>query len=236
MATQILVIDDDRELAALLKGFLGKSGFELICAYDGEEGLRLLRKRKPAAIILDLMLPGKDGFEVCKEIRGQSQVPILMLTAKGELTDRVVGLELGADDYLPKPFEPRELLARLRSILRRAAAPSKPKDSPAKLKSGGLLLDTLSRIASLKGKPLGLTSSEFDMLRLFMEQAGSTLNREQIMESVHAESSEAFNRSVDLAVSRLRAKLGDPGKKPKYIKTIWGTGYMFASEVRRDAA
>jgi DNA-binding response OmpR family regulator len=233
MATQILVIDDDLELSNLLKTYLGKYDLKVSSATDAESGLHLLKKLKPHAVILDVMLPGKDGFEVCREIRRESKVPVLMLTARGDVTDRVVGLEIGADDYLPKPFEPRELLARLRSILRRFAGPEPKKGF---LKSGALSLDLGGRSSSLKGKELNLTSSEFDILKLFLLNAGTALDREKILESVHAESSEAFNRSVDLAVSRLRAKLGDSGKKPKYIKTIWGTGYMFTGEVKHHAA
>jgi DNA-binding response OmpR family regulator len=232
MSTQILVIDDDQELSALLKSYLGKYDLKVSSAADGVEGLRLVKKLKPDAVILDVMLPGKDGFAVCREIRAESAVPVLMLTAKGEVTDRVVGLEIGADDYLPKPFEPRELLARLRSILRRA---SRPEPKKGLLKSGALALDLGRRSCSLMGKELGLSSGEFDMLKLFLLNPGAALDREKILESVHAESSEAFNRSVDLAVSRLRAKLGDSGKKPKFIKTIWGTGYMFTGEVKHHA-
>ena len=233
MATQILVIDDDQELSSLLKSYLGKYELKVSSAADPESGMKLLRKLKPDAVILDVMLPGKDGFEVCREIRAESRVPVLMLTARGEITDRVVGLEIGADDYLPKPFEPRELLARLRSILRRSVAPELKQ---GRLKSGALQIDLGRRAASLGKRDLELTSTEFDILKLFMHNPGAVLDREKIIESVHAESSEAFNRSVDLAISRLRAKLGDSGKKPKFIKTIWGTGYMFSSEVGQDAA
>ena len=233
MATQILVIDDDLELSNLLKSYLGKYDLKVTSAADAESGLHQLRKLKPQAVILDIMLPGKDGFEVCREIRKESKVPVLMLTARGDVTDRVVGLEIGADDYLPKPFEPRELLARLRSILRRFAAPEPKKGY---LKSESIILNLGGRSCRLHGKELNLTSSEFDILKLFLLNAGTAMERGKILESVHAESSEAFNRSVDLAVSRLRAKLGDSGKKPKYIKTIWGTGYMFTGEVKHHVA
>jgi DNA-binding response OmpR family regulator len=232
-ANTILVIDDDLELSSLLKAYLGKYGLQVASACDGDAGLKLFRKRKPDAVILDVMLPGKDGFEVCREIRAESKVPVLMLTARGEVTDRVVGLELGADDYLPKPFEPRELLARLRSLLRRASGPEPKKGL---LRSGTLELNLASRSGSLKGRALDLSSGEFDMLKLFLMNPGTALDREKILESVHADSSEAFNRSVDLAVSRLRSKLGDSGRRPKFIKTIWGTGYMFTGEVTQHAS
>jgi DNA-binding response OmpR family regulator len=233
MPSEILVIDDDHELGVLLKNYLQKFGFNVHTATHPKEGLSLFKRVKPAAVILDVMLPEKDGFEVCKEIRAISPVPVIMLTARGEVTDRVVGLEIGADDYLPKPFEPRELLARLRSILRRGGR-AEPRGGT--LKSGSLLMDLAKRSVQLKGKALELTSSEFEILRLFLSHPGAALDREQILESVHSESSEAFNRSVDLAVSRLRAKLGDSGKHPKYIKTIWGTGYMFSGEVKHHDA
>jgi DNA-binding response OmpR family regulator len=233
MTTEILVIDDDHELNGLLKTYLVKFGLNVNSATDPEQGLKLFKKLKPAVVILDVMLPGKDGFEVCREIRSQSSVPVLMLTARGDVTDRVVGLEIGADDYLPKPFEPRELLARIRSVLRRSA---KPEPTGGSFKSDSLIMDLLKRTVSLKGKPLDLTSTEFDILKLFLSRPGAVLDREQILETVHSDSSEAFNRSVDLAVSRLRAKLGDSGKKPRFIKTIWGTGYMFSGEVvHRDS-
>ena len=234
MSAQILVIDDDQELCSLLKSYLGKHDLKIHTATEPVAGLGLFRKLKPAAVILDVMLPGKDGFEICREIRREASTPIIMLTARGDVTDRVVGLEMGADDYLPKPFDPRELLARIRSILRRGSL----KDGATlRLKSGPLSLDFQKRTAKLKSKPLELTTTEFEILSLFMKNPGAVLDRERILSSVRAVHVEAFDRSVDLAISRLRGKLGDSTKKePKFIKTIWGSGYLFFGKVTRHAS
>jgi two-component system phosphate regulon response regulator OmpR len=235
MANNILVIDDDQELNSLLKNYLEKSGLSVLSATDPEEGLKLFRKKKPQAVILDVMLPGKDGFEVCREIRKESLVPVIMLTARGEVTDRVVGLEIGADDYLPKPFDPRELLARIRTVLRRSTAKATAA-AQGILSSGELKLSLAERQAWIKSKKLSLTTTEFDILGLFLKNPGTVMDRERILNSIRTDSVEVFDRSVDLAISRLRAKLGDSGKDPKYIKTIWGSGYLFSGKVsRRDS-
>ena len=236
MPTEVLVIDDDEELSSLLKAFLSKAGLSVLSATEPEQGLRLFRRRQPAVLILDVMMPGKDGFEVCREIRRESAVPIIMLTARGDVADKVQGLELGADDYLPKPFDPRELLARIRTVLRRSKAKAPRESRLQRLKSGSLSLDLGSRSASLKSKALNLSSGEFEILSLFMQNPGSVLERDQILSSVRAQNVETFDRSVDLAISRLRAKLGDSGKNPGFIKTIWGSGYLFAGKVTRHAA
>lgn len=229
MSAQILVIDDDQELCSLLKSYLGKHDLKIHTDTDPESGLKLFRKLKPAVVILDVMLPGKDGFEICREIRQESSTPIIMLTARGDVTDRVVGLEIGADDYLPKPFDPRELLARIRTVLRR----SNHREAPtSRLKSGLLSLDLQKRTATLKSKPLSLTTTEFEILSLFLKNPGAVLDRERILSSVRADNVEAFDRSVDLAISRLRGKLGDSqGKEHTFIKTIWGSGYLFSGKV-----
>jgi DNA-binding response OmpR family regulator len=228
---QILIIDDDLKLGELLKGYLSKFEMTVTPAAHSEEGLNLLKKRGFELVILDVMLPGKDGFEVCKEIRKTSKVPIIMLTARGDVTDRVVGLEIGADDYLPKPFEPRELVARIQSVLRRLA----PSPAPVGLlKSDGLTLDLSKRRASLKEKDLALTTTEFEILAFFMKNPGVVLNRDRIMEYLKGIECEAFNRSIDIAVSRLRKKLKDPAEKPKFFKTVWGEGYLFIGKVRKN--
>ena len=226
---QILIIDDDEKLTELLKSYLAKFDMTVTSATRPEEGLALLKRSSPHLVILDVMLPGQDGFSVCKEIRKSSKVPVIMLTARGDVTDRVVGLELGADDYLPKPFEPRELVARVESVLRRLA-PAAPTEGQL-LKSESLTLDLGKRLALLKGKDLALTTTEFETLAFFMKNPGAVLNRDQIMEYLKGIECEAFNRSVDIAMSRLRKKLGDPADKPKYFKTVWGTGYMFIGKV-----
>jgi OmpR family response regulator RpaB len=229
----VLVIDDDRELLDLLAGYLAKHGLRVLTADAPTPGLKLLRKHKPDLVILDVMLPEMDGFEVCRVIRKESTVPVIMLTARGEVSDRVVGLELGADDYLAKPFDPRELAARIHTVLRRGAGRSAPK---ARLASEGLSLDPAARSARLGRRDLDLTSTEFEILHLLMAHAGETVERERIIKQLHGEDAEAFNRSVDLAVSRLRAKLGDDGRDPKLIKTVWGQGYVFAGKVSRHDA
>ena len=174
-------------------------------------------------MVLDVMLPGLDGYEVLKQLRSGSSLPVLMLTARGEVADRVVGLTLGADDYLPKPFEPRELLARVEAVLRRAQGPAKGEA----LESGILKLDGARRQAWSKEAPLDLTTLEFDLLELFMRSRGRVLSRDAISEAVKGFEAEAFDRSVDVAVSRLREKLGDDPKKSRFIKTVWGKGYQW---------
>ena len=226
---QILLIDDDQKLNELLKSYLAKFDMTVTAATRPEEGLLMLKRSSPSLVILDVMLPGQDGFSVCKEIRKSSKVPVIMLTARGDVTDRVVGLELGADDYLPKPFEPRELVARIESVLRRLT-PKEPTAGQV-LKSESLALDLGKRLATLKGKDLGLTTTEFETLAFFMKNPGAVLNRDQIMEYLKGIECEAFNRSVDIAMSRLRKKLGDSAEKPKYFKTVWGTGYLFIAKV-----
>jgi DNA-binding response OmpR family regulator len=176
------------------------------------------------------MLPGKDGFEVCKEIRKSSRIPVIMLTARGDVTDRVVGLELGADDYLSKPFEPRELVARIQSVLRRFG-PREPQGGL--LQCDGLKVDLGRRVAKLKGRDLSLTTTEFEILAFFMKNPGAVMNRDRIMEYLKGIECEAFNRSIDIAVSRLRKKLKDPANKPKFFKTIWGEGYLFIGKVEK---
>lgn len=228
---QILIIDDDVKLSELLKGYLSKFEMNVTAAVNPGEGLNLLKKRGPDLVILDVMLPGKDGFEVCKEIRKSSKVPVIMLTARGDVTDRVVGLEIGADDYLPKPFEPRELVARIQTVLRRLT-PSSP--APAGfLRSGGLTLDLSKRTATLQKKDLGLTTTEFEILAFFLNNPGAVLSRDRIMEYLKGIECEAFNRSIDIAVSRLRKKLKDPAEKPKFFKTVWGEGYLFIGKVAK---
>ncbi|OQX95516.1 DNA-binding response regulator [candidate division KSB1 bacterium 4572_119] len=226
MEKSILVIDDDEKLNKLLKDYLTKFGFKVTTVIHPDDGLELLEKELPDIIILDIMLPDKDGFEVCKEIRKTHSVPILMLTARGEVTDRIVGLELGADDYLPKPFEPRELAARIQSILRR----SKDILKRDRIKIGTLIIDLNKQTVKLSDKPIELTTMEFEMLSVFVKNPGRVLNRDRIMHKTHDVDWEAFNRTVDVLVSRLRQKLGDDPKNPSLIKTVWGKGYKFIGD------
>jgi DNA-binding response OmpR family regulator len=220
-----LLVEDDLRLAELTAEYLQNHGVVVTHAADGEKGLREATAARFDVVLLDLMLPGMDGMEVCRRIREHADVPIIMLTARGEEADRVMGLELGADDYLPKPFSPRELLARIRAQVRRARGQAGPSRNP--LKSEGLDLDPGSRRATLDGALLDLTSYEFDLLYTLVDRAGRVLSREHLMEHARGNSEEAFDRSIDVHVSRLRQKLGDDPKKPRFIKTVRGVGYQF---------
>jgi len=230
MHKTILVIDDDEKLNDLLSGYLQKFGYKVITVIHPQKGLDLFKQNPPDAVILDIMLPDMDGFEVCKEIRKTSSVPILMLTARGEVTDRIVGLEIGADDYLPKPFEPRELAARLQTILRRVQKPQKLD----KIKIGPLIIDLSRHEAEFDGQNLDLTTMEFELLALFAANPGKVMTRSRIMERTHNLDWDAFDRTVDVLISRLRQKLNDDPKQPRYFKTIWGKGYKFIGDELED--
>lgn len=232
MTSRILIIDDDPKLNRLLTEFLSGYGFKVDTSLSPGEGLRKMRRDHPDLIILDVMLPDMNGFEVCKVIRLESTTPIIMLTARGEPMDRVVGLELGADDYLPKPFEPRELVARIQAVMRRLSGPMPVE----RITFGRLAIDTLKRIAYMDGRPVLLTTNEYTVLHLLARHPGQVLDRDRILQELRGMDSEAFNRSVDITMSRLRHKLGDDPKAPAFIKTVWGAGYVFIAEATPDAA
>lgn len=219
-----LLIEDDTRLAALTRDFLVPHGVIVTMAEDGNEGLLAASRHRFDVVLLDLMLPGKGGLEVCQRLRLQSDVPIVMVTARGDEYDRVLGLEIGADDYLAKPFSPRELLARIRALVRRARGRAGPVDRPVAV--GSLRLDPGSRGATLAGKDLDLTAHEFSLLFALAERAGRVLTREQLLELAHGSADDAFDRSVDVHISRLRQKLGDDPRRPRFIKTIRGAGYQ----------
>ena len=225
MSTNILIIDDDRKLNELLTEYLTQFKMVVRTAVHPDDGLAMFRQQVPSLIILDLMLPDKDGFTVCREIRKESAVPIIMLTARGELPDRVAGLELGADDYLSKPFEPRELVARIQTVLRRG--PAEASETIECIQADELRLDLRKRTVSLKGQLVDLTTMEFEILSLFLKNSGAVLSRDEIMDRIRGVDWDAYNRSIDVGVSRLRQKLQDDPKRPRYIKTIWGAGYQF---------
>ncbi len=227
MFTTVLIIDDDHKLIELLRDYLSQFGIMALTAEHPDQGLTLFRQKNPSLIILDLMLPEKDGFAVCREIRKESAVPIIMLTARGELPDRIAGLELGADDYLAKPFEPRELVARIQTVLRRSNGDGSHHLPSDRIQAEDLTVDLRKREATLHGQLLDLTTMEFEILALFLKNPETVLSREEMMERIHGIDWEAFNRSIDVAVSRLRQKLQDDPKRPCYIKTIWGAGYQF---------
>jgi DNA-binding response OmpR family regulator len=226
--TLVLLVEDDLRLAALTKEYLEGHGVAVVLASDGRRGQEEALTGKYDAVLLDLMLPGKDGLEVCREVRARSDVPIVVLTARGEEADRVMGLELGADDYLAKPFSPRELLARIRAVVRRA----KGRAGPARdvVKVGSLSVDPAARRVTLGGKEVFLTGYEFALLLALARRAGRVLTREQLMELARGSAEDAFDRSIDVHVSRLRQKLGDDPKRPRLIKTVRGAGYVLAGE------
>ena len=221
---KLLVIDDDSKLNRLLTDYLGGMGFQFLTAIKPSEELKFLEREKPDLVILDIMLPEMDGLEVCRTIRKDSKIPIIMLTARGETTDRIVGLEIGADDYLPKPFEPRELVARIQSVLRRAG---KGNDEKEERLFSGLRVNYPRQRVELDGKLLDLTTLEFECLALLTQHGRKILDRGRIMEALHGVEWDAYSRTVDINMSRLRQKLKDDSKHPRFIKTIWGSGYMF---------
>jgi len=226
MKNKILIIDDDEELNQLLKAYLEKAGYQVISSLSPVVGIEMALKQKPDLIILDVMMPEMDGFEVCRAIRQQSDVPIIMLTARGEVTDRVVGLELGADDYMPKPFEPRELDARIKTILRR----THNTESTAHFEFGKLILYPEKYVAEFDGELLDISAFEFDLLLIFAKNKGRVLSRDAIMDGLRGVDWSAFDRSIDMLISRLRQKLKDDPKNPCFIKTVRGAGYMFIAE------
>ena len=233
MSTQhLLMIEDDERLAAMVGEYLTQSGFAVTHVPDGEAGLAAVQDKAIDLVILDLMLPGIDGLEVCRRIRALpgavARVPVLMLTAKGDPMDRIVGLELGADDYLPKPFEPRELLARIRAVLRRHPGGAAP-DTEV-LRFGQLEIDRDARTVTVGGEPTELTSYQFDLLVTLAERAGRVLTRDQIMEAVRGRELEAFDRSIDVHMGRIRAAIEADVKNPKRILTVRGVGYVFAKQ------
>jgi DNA-binding response OmpR family regulator len=222
----ILMIDDDATLAGFLAKYLKNHGYELIHAGQAEDGMRKILAHRPVAILLDINLPGTSGLELCRKIRERDSVPIVMISSLAESTDQVVGLELGADHYLPKPFEPRVLVAHLESVLRRAEG-KVARSLSEPLEHDGLLIDPSRRQVTLDGKTLEISSAEFDLLCLFAGQPGHVFNRDEILDRLKGVEWEAYNRSIDILVSRLRKKLGDDKKNPRFLKTIWGSGYVF---------
>ena len=226
MSERIVLIEDDARLAEMVQDYLGQSEFDVTIAETGAKGLSLVKSGNFDAVLLDLMLPDIDGLEVCRIIRTSSRIPILMLTAKGEPMDRIVGLELGADDYLPKPFEPRELLARLRAILRR----SKGEDPTSTIRFGRLEINQQAMVANIDGRTCTLTSHQFKLLEILAKKAGRVLTREYLMDELKGESFESFDRSIDVHISRIRAEIEDDPKHPRRLITVRGAGYVFARE------
>ena len=234
MASQgqtVLVVEDETSIASFVALYLKNAGYRIQTAGTGREALERAAAEKPSLIVLDLMLPDVDGLEVCRRIRQSSDVPILMLTARGDAMDRVVGLEIGADDYLPKPFEPRELLARLRAILRRKAAPA----TADVRRFGRLEIDRAGRRVTVDGEERALTAYQFALLNALADHAGRVMSRDALMDLTKGETLEAFDRSVDVHISRIRAAIEDDVKKPRRIITVRSAGYVFAKEQDRNA-
>lgn len=226
MTYRLLLIEDDTRLAEMVQDYLGAAGFRVERAANAAAGLALAARDTFDAVILDLMLPDMDGLDVCRKIRARGPVPILMLTARGDAMDRVIGLEIGADDYLPKPFEPRELLARLRAILRRGGVANRPD----LLRFGRLEIDRAAREVRLDGEVKQLTSHQFALLLALAEHAGRVMSRDSLMDIVKMEPLEAFDRSIDVHISRIRAAIEDEAKRPRRILTVRGAGYVFAKQ------
>ncbi len=226
MPEHILMIEDDESLSAMVAEYLAAMDLRVTSAPDATRGMALLRRQEFDALVLDIMLPDLDGFEVCRQVRAASDIPILMLTARGDEMDRIVGLELGADDYLPKPFNPRELLARLRAILRRRT-PAPLQRLPA-LRFGRLEIDRDARAVRLDGEEKSLTSYQFDLLLALAQSAGRVMSRDALVEHLRDQTFDVFDRSIDVHISRLRAAIEDDPKKPRRVLTIRGAGYVFA--------
>ena len=227
---RVLVIDDDVELCGLVAEYLGPEGFSVESVVDGIRGLDRALNGDHLLVVLDVMLPGLNGFEVLRRIRAKSRIPVLLLTARGEDVDRIVGLEIGADDYLPKPFNPRELVARIRAILRRTRSTEKAGTaSPSEiLRVGDVELDSGTRTVLLKGRPVDLTSVEFGLLQVLLREAGQVVPRERLTDMVLSRKFSPFDRSIDMHVSKIRKKLGDSDSNGDHIKTVRGVGYIFA--------
>lgn len=232
VSARILLVDDDPKLCRLVADYLRPFGFEATSVHNGPDGLQQALRGGYDAVILDCLLPGLDGFEVLRRLRKESMVPVLMLTALGDESDRILGLELGADDYLPKTFSTRELLARLRAVTRRAAiAASQDRDGEdGPVVVGGLRIDLDGRSATLDGRALPLTPIEFDLLACLARAAGRVLSRDQLLDAISGRDYEVFDRSIDVHVSALRRKLGDDPKNPRYIRTVRSAGYLLMRE------
>lgn len=227
----VLIVDDDAKLRALLTQYLEGYGYTVSTLPSGERLLETIKTTPPGIIILDIMMPGKDGLEVLRDLRPHSNIPVIMLTAKGEDTDRIVGLELGADDYISKPFNPRELLARIKAVLRRAQAPGRNDTHiSAQIKAARMILHVTHQKLEVEGESLELSSTEFKLLKALMENPDCPLTRDDLMTSVWGKDFNAFDRSIDVHISKLRALLKPYPAHESRIKTVWGTGYMFVSE------
>jgi two-component system, OmpR family, response regulator len=233
----ILIVDDDREISTLLADYLQRNGCVPRVAADGKAMLRQLEQGRTDLIVLDLNLPGEDGLTLCRNLRAHSAIPVVMLTARGEPVDRILGLEMGADDYLAKPFEPRELLARIRSVLRRThALPPNMQEAPTeRARFAGWTMDFTARhLVNADGLIVALSGAEYRLLKIFIEHANRVLSRDQLLNFTQGRDADPFDRSIDLQISRLRQKLGDDARSPQIIKTVRNEGYVLATPVSRE--
>jgi two-component system OmpR family response regulator len=233
---QILIVDDDRDISSLLAEYLEKNGYRALTAGDGKAMWKVLDESRVDLIVLDLNLPGEDGLTLCRNLRTRSNLPVIMLTARGEPLDRILGLEMGADDYLPKPFEPRELFARIRSVLRRAQAlPSHLDSSSQQMHFAGWTMDITARhLVNPEGVVVALSGAEFRLLKVFLDHANRVLSRDQLLNLTQGRDADPFDRSIDLQISRLRQKLGEDARSPQIIKTVRNEGYVLATVVTRE--
>lgn len=235
----ILVVDDDLEIRQLLQAYLEQNGYRVTTVGEGKAMNRVLAEQRIDLVVLDLMLPGTDGLELCRNLRVQSKVPIIMLTARGDEMDRILGLEMGADDYLPKPFNPRELLARIKVVLRRSTSLpyDQPESAPQAIRFAGWTLDPIARhLKSSAGIVVPLSGAEYRLLKVFLEHPNRILNRDQLLDLTQGREAEPFDRSIDVLVSRLRRRLEDDPKEPGIIKTVRGEGYVFAVQIKGNGS
>jgi DNA-binding response OmpR family regulator len=228
---KVLLIDDDRKHSELMQAYFKRFGIALVCAYDADEGFKKLSREEPDLLLLDVMLPGKDGFEICREVRKSSNIPIIMLTARGDVFDRVSGLELGADDYIGKPFEPRELVARVQATLRRSEITG---SAIGELSFDGMTIETETRSVLVDDVTVSLTSMEYELLLILARRHGRKLSRDDILSELRGIDAAILTRSVDIMISRLRQKLGDTAKPARFIQTVWGRGYSFVGVPKTD--
>lgn len=226
MGKRVLVAEDDREIVKVVRAYLERAGFNVLAAYDGKEALFMARRDRPDLVILDLMLPEMDGLDVCRQLRRESDIPIIMLTARVEEADKLVGLELGADDYITKPFSPRELVARVRAVLRRAERPSEPEI----ISLGEVTIDHGRHMVKVGGREAELTPTEFDLLTVLMRHPGRVFTRLQLLEMVQGYAYEGYERTIDVHIKNLRRKIEPQPHEPRYILTVHGVGYKFAEE------
>lgn len=226
MPEKILLIDDETKITRTLKLYLEQAGYKTVSVQDGALAMPAFHHERPDLVILDILLPHQDGWEICRQIRSTSSVPIIMLTAQGEETDRIVGLELGADDYIAKPFSPREVVARVRAVFRRTQGQVQP---PRMLEAGPVTLSIEQHLAAINGTPVELTPIEFELLATLLQHPGQVFTRLQLLENTQDAAYEGYERAIDQHIKNLRAKLGDDARSPRYILTVYGVGYKFAT-------